>query len=189
MGLRFQVQNILRNQAQFAGHYRVTNPAVGTTIVTLVNLTNASLAVAAQPLHPITLDVLVVDTTPGIVAGTVTIVGKGAYGQTQTEVYNCAAGAGTYVGAKPFSVVTTVTTGGFTVLGGAGDETIHVHTGLKLGLPCYKLKAVFKASVDDTYEAVGTVSTTYGTISPTTAINGTHDYDFWYTYVPMYQTY
>lgn len=189
MGLRFQMQNILRNQAQFAGHYSVVNPATGTTIVTLVNLTNASLTVAGQPIHPLTLDVLVVDTTPGIVAGIVTITGKGAYGQAQVETYNCAAGAGTYTGNKPFSVVTSVVTSGFTVLGGAGDETIHVHTGLKIGLPCLKLKAVYRTDVDGAVETVAGVSTTYGTVSPTTAINGTHDYDFWFTYYPMGEAY
>lgn len=188
MGLRYQIARILRDGA-FVGHYRCSKPATETTIVTLGNLTNKSWTIAAQPITPMTVDVLVVDTTPSITAGTVTITGTGANGRTQVETVNCAAGAGTYVGNKPFAVITSIVTSGFTVLGGAGDETFHVHTGLKLGLPCDELKAVFRASVDDVYEVVGTVSTTYGTISPTTAINGTRNFDFWYTHYPVPEAY
>jgi len=188
MGLRYQLARLLRD-GSFAGHYHAENPATGTTIVTLVNLTNTSLTVAAQPIHPLTIDILVVDTTPSITAGVVTITGKGAYGQALVEAVDCSAGAGTYLGKKAFASVTTVVTSGFTVLGGSGDETIHLHTGLILGLPCYKLKAVYKENCDGATATVGTVSTTYGTISPTTAINGSHDYDFWYTFYPVPEAY
>jgi len=92
MGLRYQLARLLRD-GSFAGHYHLENPATGTTIVTLVNLTNASLTVAAQPIHPLTIDILIVDSGASIVAGTVTITGKGAYGQTLVEAVNCAAGA------------------------------------------------------------------------------------------------
>jgi hypothetical protein len=190
MGLRFQIQNILRHQAQFAGHYTLIDAeAPNKTIVTLGNLTNKSWTIAAQPCYPVNMLVLVVDTTPGIVAGIVTITGKGAYGQTLVETLNCAAGAGTYTGTKAFSVITTIVTSGFTVLGGSGDETFHVHTGTAIGLPCYKLKAVYAAFVDRASDTVGTVNTTYGTIVPNTAPNASRDLEFYYTYYPMNQAY
>lgn len=158
--------------------------AAGTTdIVNTVNLTNTSLTVAAQPDVPRSMVVTVVDTTGSIVAGTVTITGVDANGNPVSEVIDCSAGAGTYQGSVPFAVVGSVVTAGFTVLGGGGDETIAVGSSTKLGLPTMiggSVESVYKACVDGANEAVGTVSTTYGTIIPTTAPNGTRDFDFWY---------
>jgi hypothetical protein len=190
MGLRFQMQNILRNQAVFTGHYSLIDAeAPAKTIVTLGNLTNKSWTLAAQPCYPVNMQVLIVDTTPGIVAGLVTITGKGVYGQTLVEEIDCSAGAGTYTGNKPFSVITTIVTSGFTVLGGSGDETFHVHTGTAIGLPCYKLKGVHAAYIDRGVDTVGTVSTTYGTIIPNTAPNASKDMEFYFTYYPMNEAY
>lgn len=190
MGLRFQVSKILRN-GYFAGHVSYIDPdAAGTDeIVTVGNLTNKSWTIAGQPDYPRNLVLTVVDTTPGITAGTVTVVGVGAYGQAVTETFDCSAGAGTYTGNVAFATVTSVTTASFATLGGSGDETFKVGVGTKLGLPCYRLKAVYKACVDDANETIGTTSTTYGTIIPNTAANGTRDYDFWYTYYPVPEVY
>jgi len=190
MGLRFQVMKILRN-GYFAGHVNYDNPAAaGTTdIVAGANLTNKSWTIAAQPDVPRNMVITIVDTTPSITAGVVTIVGVGAYGQAVTETFDCSAGAGTYTGNVAFATVTSVTTSSFATLGGSGDETLSVGSGAKLGLPCYKLKAVYKACAAGANEAVGTVSTTYGTIAPTTPADGTSDFDFWFTYYPVPEVY
>lgn len=189
MGLRFQISKILRN-SYYVGHYTLIDAeAPAKTIVTLTNLTNTTFSLAAQPCYPVSMDILIVDTTPSITAGTVTITGIGAYGQTQVETVNCAAGAGTYTGNKPFAKITSIVSSGFTVLGGAGDETFHVHTGTKIGLPCYKLKGVHTAYVDRAADTVGTVSTTYGTIIPNTAPNASRDLEFYYTYYPVPEVY
>ena len=190
MGLRFQVSKILRN-GYFAGHVNYDNVAAAdtTSIVNTVNLTNTSLTVAGQPDVPKNVVITVVDTTPGITAGTVTVTGVGAYGQTVVETFDCAAGAGTYTGNVAFATVTTVVTSSFATLGGSGDETIAVGAGTKMGLPVYKLKDVHKACVDGANETIGTHNTTYGTIIPNTAANGTRDFDFWYTYYPVPEVY
>jgi hypothetical protein len=183
VSLKFQLHKKLRDLV-IAGHVNYDNvAAAGTTdIVNTVNLTNANLTVAAQPDVPRSLVITVVDSTPGIVAGLVTITGKNALGQTISEVVNCAAGAATYLTNNAFSIVSTVVTSNFSVLGGGGDETIAVGSGLKLGLPVKYLRDIFKACVDGADEAVGTVNLTYGTIITTTAPNGTRDYDFWFRY-------
>lgn len=190
MGLRAQLAKFFRDN-YMVGHVNYDNPSAIAVngIVTAVNLTNTALTVAGHPDVPRALKVVIVDTTPGITAGIVTIVGVDVLGRTMTEVFDCAAGAGTYSGNIPFATVTSVTTSNFTALGGGGDETISVGVLDKLGLPCRKLRGVHKACVDGANEAVGTVSTTYGTIIPTTATNGTRDYDFWYTYYHTPETY
>lgn len=168
-----------------ARHVNYDNPAApGTTdIVDTVNLTNVAFTVAAQPDVPRNMVVTVVDTTGSITVGTLTIVGVDVNGQGVTETFDCSGGAGTYTGNVPFAKVTSVTASGFATLGGSGDETIAVGSGGKLGLPTMlggSVESVYKACVDGADEAVGTVSTTYGTITPTTAANGTRDFDFWY---------
>lgn len=190
MGLRFQVAKILRN-GYFAGHVNYDNPAAAdtTSIVAEANLTNKSWTIAGQPDVPRNLVLTVVDTTPGITAGTVTVVGVGAYGQAVTETFDCSAGAATYTGNVAFATVTSVVTSSFATLGGSGDETFKVGAGTKLGLPVYKLKDVHKACVDGADETIGTHNLTYGTIIPNTAANGTRDFDFWYTYYPVPEVY
>jgi hypothetical protein len=119
----------------------------------------------------------------------VTVTGVGAYGQTLVETFNCAAGAGTYTGNCAFATIATIVTANFATLGGGGDETFKVGLGLKIGLPCYKLKAVYKAAVGGINEAVGTVNTTYGTIISTTPPDDSKDFDFWYTFYPVPEVY
>lgn len=101
-------------------------------IVTVVNLTNTTLTIAAQPVKPGRLTILIVDTTPSITAGTVTITGTrapkaGEVGnQTVSEVVSCAAGAGTYRTSTVWITLTSIVTAAFATLGGSGDETIKI---------------------------------------------------------------
>lgn len=104
-------------------------------IVTVVNLVNGVQAIAGYPDTPRNLTVTIVDTTPSITVGTVTVDGFGADGAVISEVFNCAAGAGVYTGAKIFGNITAVTSADFSVLGGGGDETIKVGVGNLIGLP------------------------------------------------------
>jgi hypothetical protein len=106
-------------------------------IVTSVNLTNTSLTVAAQPDCPRNITVTVTDTTPGVVAGTVTVTGKDARGATISEAFDFSSftSAEAKNGTKIFASVVSVVTSGFTALGGSGDETIIVGVGTVIGLP------------------------------------------------------
>jgi hypothetical protein len=99
--------------------------------VVSVNLTNAALTVAAQPDCPRNVTVTVTDTTPGITAGTVTVVGTDAAGRAVTEAFDFSdfESATAEVGTKIFATITSITAAGFTALGGSGDETIIVGCG------------------------------------------------------------
>ncbi len=76
--------------------------------------------------EPRRIIITIVDTTPSIVAGTVTLNGFDSKGDPLVEIVSIAGGAGTYTSTKFFSSVTSVVTSVTTVLGGAGDETIKV---------------------------------------------------------------
>lgn len=105
-----------------------TIAATTNRIVTSVNLTNVALTIAAQPDVPRNLTGTVTDTTPSVVAGTVTFVGTDINGAALTEVWNFAT-ALTFTGTKLFATVTSATVAAASVLGGAGDETIVVGVG------------------------------------------------------------
>jgi len=103
-------------------------------IVTSVNLTNTTLTLAGQPDVPRNITITVTDTTPGITAGTVTVTGQDAGGVTVTETLDLSS-ALTLTGTKIFGKVTSAAVAGATALGGAGDETIKIGWGNKIGLP------------------------------------------------------
>jgi hypothetical protein len=99
-----------------------------TGIVNTVNLTNTTLILAGQPDYPINLVVRIIDTTPSITAGTVTITGTTAEGPGQTDVIDCSGGGGTYVGNKVFEAIDSIVTTDFANLDGSGDETVAIGT-------------------------------------------------------------
>ena len=71
--------------------------------------------------------IVIVDTTPGITAGTVRVVGTGSTGQALQEDVDIGDGDGTYLTTGRFLTVTQVLTlDDVATLGGAGDETITV---------------------------------------------------------------
>lgn len=158
--------------------------AAGTTdIVNAVNLVNSTHAVTGQPDVPRNVVLTVVDSTSSITAGTVTVYGKNASGDDISEEFDISAGAGTYTGNKPFAYVQSVVGSDIATLGGAGDETLSVGNGGKIGLPmgpAADLLEVYKACVGGADKAIGVVSKTYGTIIPTSSPNGTNGFDFWY---------
>lgn len=169
-------------------HVNYDNPAAaGTTdICTAQNLVeDTALSIdGVQPDVPRSLVLTVVDTSASITEGDIEVVGLDQNGTLIQEDVDISAGAGTYNTSNAFSVIKSITPNGVATLGGAGDETLSVGSGTKLGLPGIvngKLVEVFKTCVDGADEAVGTVDKTYGTLIPTTAANGTRDYDVWYT--------
>jgi hypothetical protein len=122
-------------QRTFLRNYDINTPteaADNDQIVTIVNLTNTTFTIAAQPDVPRNITITVVDTTPSINAGTVTVTGKDVNGATITEVLTLSA-ALTLTGTKVFASVTSVVSAAASVLGGAGDETIIVGTGSVVG--------------------------------------------------------
>ena len=85
--------------------------------------------------------------------------------------------------ASAFSIVTSITASG--LVGNTGATLVKVGQSSAIGLavPRNAVKfVVFKETVDNVNETVGTVDATARTVIPTTAPNGTHNYDFFYSY-------
>jgi hypothetical protein len=106
------------------------------TIVAAVDLTNIALTIAAQPSSPARLRIEVVDTTPSITQGDVTIVGTDILDNALTEVVSYTGGA-VKITSGVFKTIESITCSDFETLGGASDETIEVgpdnSTGVHVG--------------------------------------------------------
>lgn len=121
-------------QKAFCTAYDLSTPPTAATAQALLattDLLDATVyqSIAGQPDSPRNAVVVIVDTTPSIVAGTVTVAGKDVNGTAQSEALSIAAGAGTYTGTKVFVGPLTFTTASVSVLGGSSDETIAVGSG------------------------------------------------------------
>lgn len=117
------------------------SPIVATTnrYVVSVNLTNIAFTLTANlPDCPRNVTIQVVDTTPSINAGTITVIGLDVAGNVTTEVFTFGStpqASWTFTGTLMHAALTSVTAAGVSVLGGAGDETITVGCGTVIGLP------------------------------------------------------
>lgn len=177
------------NAAMVMGaHYHALNvPAESLTnvVAALDPVANGALTIAAQPPIPCKLQIRIVDANASISAGTVDLVGVGTSGQALTQSIPLTGGTQTVVTTDAYASLTSATVA--SVAGAAAGDTIGIGTSAAIGLPATKTPtpasfAVYKANVDGAAEAVGTVDATAGTITPTTAPNGTRDFDFWYTF-------
>lgn len=169
----------------FAGHVHLANPAAAalTGIVNTVDAADGVQSLAAQPDVPRKLQVRVVDADSSISAGSLVLVGVGARGQAVTQTIALAGGTKTVTTTDAYATLTSATISG--LADAAAGDTVGIGPATALGLPVAQgstAAAVFRALVDDAAETVGTVDATAGTIAPTTAPNGTHDYDFHFTY-------
>ncbi len=96
-------------------------------IVTVVDLVNdVAFTLAVQPNTPSRIVVVIVDTTPGIIAGTIEIAGTDPDGAVISESVDISGGAATYFTTAVFLTVTEIIGRDISVLGGASDETITV---------------------------------------------------------------
>lgn len=174
-----------------SGHERITNPAApqttagGCTLVTDVGITDVVLTLAAQPVVPVKLNVVITDADDSVSAGTLTLVGIGARGQAVTQAIPLKAAAGpnsrTVVTTDAYASITSATITASAGVAAGDNVAIGMSAAIGLAVPQVATAiGVFRASVDDVREAVGTVDATAGTIIPTTAPNGTRDFDFWW---------
>jgi len=157
--------------------------AAANNIKAATNITNAALTALTQPAVPRNVILTIVDTTPSITVGDVTIVGLDQDGNPATEVHDCAAGAGTYTGAIAFSRITSITMANFATLGGGGDETIAVGNGDVFGLPCgpnSRLVAVLKETLNLVDQTLGVTNATYKTYNPTGVPDAAKELSIWY---------
>lgn len=150
--------------------------------------TNGAITVAGQPDFPRKLQIRIVigtTTTTAITAGTLTIAGTNVQGQTITEVIPLVANASvTLQSANAYTHVTSGTVANYAANGSGTGNTLGIGVSAQLGLPLppgFTGLNVFKENVDNADEAVGTVDYVAGTVSPTTAPNATHNFDFYYS--------
>jgi hypothetical protein len=108
-----------------------STPDLTQRIVASTNLVNGPLGITAQPTEASNLTGAITDTTPSLIAGTVTFAGSDADGVPVSEVWDIASDGLTFVGAQVFGALTAITVAGMTVLGGAGNETIIVGVGVE----------------------------------------------------------
>lgn len=170
---------------------RITSPIAAelVSIKAAATPANGAITIAAQPDYMRKLQVRIVLGTPGttnITAGTLTLVGINNAGQTITEVISLVTAVTvTIVTTNCFAHLTSGTVAGYTASGSGTGNTLGIGVGAALGLSVpstFSGLQVFKANVDNADEAVGTVDTAAGTITPTTAANGTHSYTFNYSF-------
>lgn len=165
-----------------SGHERVTNPPTADLVSIVAALdppVNVAMTIVAQPVVPCKLQVRIV--YAGSVTGTLTLIGIGARGQAVTQAIPLVGGTRTVTTTDAYATLTSATI--TSIAGAAGGDTVGIGQSSAIGLAMPRgatLAAVYKANVDDVNETVGTVDATAGTIIPTTAPNGTRDYDFWW---------
>lgn len=112
--------------------------ALTTRYVVSVNLTNIAFTLANQPDVPRNVTIQVVDTTPSINAGTITVAGLDVAGVPTLEVFTfpaTPAASRTFTGVVMHAQIISITAANVSVLGGAGDETITVGCGTVIALP------------------------------------------------------
>lgn len=184
--LRLQFATMLGTPVVNVRHVRYENVAAAdlvSVVAALDPIANGTLTIAAQPKHPCKLQVRIVDANSSVSAGTVVLVGVGVNGQAVTQTISLAGGTRTVVTDDVYATLTSATVA--SVAGAAAGDTIGIGVSTALGLPAVvgaTSLSVFKSCVNETNETVGTVDATAGSIIPTTAANGTNDYDFWYKF-------
>jgi len=172
---------------QRSGHVRYTNPPAAdlvSIVTTLDPVADGALVLVSQPVVPCKLQVRIIDANNSV-TGTVTLTGVGASGQGVTQAIPLTGGTRTVATTDAYATLTSAVVS--STAGAAAGDSVSIGVAADLGLPAARSPApagfiVYKASVDDVNEAVGTVDATAGTISPTTAPDGVHDFDFWYRY-------
>lgn len=134
----------------------------------------ATASASSQPSHPCTLDVTFDASWDG---GDVTITGKSPSGGVQTETFTGGDGV-TRTGVKAFALIDA---DGIACAGsGTNTYSATVKVGASLGLATTG-GTVRKLSVDGADDTIAASSSTYGTVTPTTAPNGSKAIEVWYT--------
>lgn len=167
-----------------SGYVAMSNPLAAelVSIVADVQIADGAQIIASQPLCPCKLQVRITDAANAC-TGDLVLVGVGARGQAVTQTIAITGGTRTVTTTEAYATLTSAT-----VVGSAGTGAgINLGIGVSgaLGLPGAQLGsgfAVYRAHCDLATDAVGAVDAAAGTISPTTATNGAHDYEFWYSY-------
>lgn len=152
-----------------------------TIVAATIPVSGAAYTIAAQPGFPRKLQVRCVQS--GAVASlVVNIVGTDGRGNAVSESVNVAgASTATFATVNAYAHVMSVTPVGTVT----NVTTIGVGVGAALALqlpPNFSDLLVYKENLNGADEAVGTVDAVAGTVSPTTAPDGTRSFQFFYSY-------
>jgi len=139
---------------------------------------NGAITIAAQPDCARKLQVRQVIVT-AITGGLLTLTGVGINGQTLSEVLSLIAASTQTL--KTANAFLNLTAGVVSGLVGGGDGTLGIGVAADLALPTQSgvnggSMQVLKEKVGTTAEAIGTIDTVAGTISPTSAPDGTKNF-------------
>jgi hypothetical protein len=149
---------------------------------------NGPITIAHQPDFARKFQIRIVigtTTTTAITGGTLTLVGVNQSGQAVSEVISLIANASvTLQSTNCYAHLTSGTVAAYAANGSGTGNTLGLGQSAYLGLtvpPGFTNLTVNKESAIYADEAVGTVDYVSGSISPTTAPNGTTCYDFWWS--------
>ena len=160
--------------------------ATAAHIVASGGLSNGTPSIAAQPDVPRPFSVVIGTGSPGITAGTVSVVYQGNDGVATTDVFPCicaASSSTTQTSSKGANSITSVTVAG---LVGGSTPYRYISTTATLAVPVAPGAIDFAVQQEwdsGTPEAPGSLGTSLGSTTPTAAPNGTLTYSFQYSYV------
>jgi hypothetical protein len=142
-----------------------------------------TMANLVQPSHPRNIVLTPTDAAAGapVLGGTVTVVGTAPDGSAASEVLTIAESTAV-TGSVIFATVTSITL--TTVTGNGAGDTLDAAWGVKLGVPVIAGStglSIKRLVVDGTAEAAAATDTTNNSFTATTAPNGAHDYEVWFT--------
>ena len=165
-------------------------PLVATVgkFVNSTTLANGTLSVAAQPDVPRGANVVVAPGSPGVTAGTLTVVYVANDGSNpQTDVVSLVGNPNSLPFTSPLSKgVLSITSATVAGLSGGTSPGIQIDSNGILGVPVPPLATSVTLIKEDTdggnQTTLGTL-TTAGLWTPHVALNGTHTYQAWYSTV------
>jgi hypothetical protein len=175
------------------GYQFMQNPAAATTTggATQLDISSGSTGTMlslVQPKEPRNVKVTITDGDASISAYTLVFTGKSPSGDAVTETFHFSDGL-TPTGSVVFASLSSVVISA--LVGNGAADTLDFGYGSKLGVqvPLGSTSLVIeKLTCDDTIEAASATDTTNNSFTPTTALNGAHDYEVWYSYVSANST-
>jgi len=180
------VYEVACNRPLEARHVKYDNPIAKATIDVFAQIdpiANGSQAVVDQPDYPRCIQVVIVEAA--LSAGILTFTGTNQNGEAVVEVMDIGAlGTGTHLTSNAFATILTSVIS--EVAGAAGGDTIEAGWADVFGLPSRPggmLAAIHKYNEDDDDVDVPAYTEEYSTCAITTAANGVHDYEWFYTFI------
>jgi len=165
------------------GYAYLQNIAAATTSglitqVATLNTPGTATITAAIIAVPRKLRLVLVDNAGANLAGTVTLVGTNQLGEVITEIITVVAGTVAYDTVNAFASLSSVAHN-FGVLGQVTVDTMDLGMDTSLALPGRNAEVVKLVSAG-TVEAAGASDPAVGTFDPTTAPDGSKDFEVWY---------